>query len=75
MSLKAAAAKRRTRTSKGKTVALAEVSEEPTVRLNVNVPESLHRDFKLAAIRERVGMSELVIGWMKKYVKQHSRDE
>lgn len=75
MSLKTAAAKRRSRVSKGKAAALADVSEEPTVRLNVNVPESLHREFKLAAMRERVGMSELVIGWMKRYVKQHSRDE
>jgi predicted HicB family RNase H-like nuclease len=74
VSLKAAAGKRRTRVSKGKSSALADVTEEPLVRLNVNLPASLHREFKMTAYRQRIGMSTLVAEWVKRYVKQHAKD-
>ena len=68
MSLKDAVAKRANRTSEQKEAAIAEVSREPVKRLNVNLPESILKQFKAQAAMEGKDMSELVKGWIENYL-------
>lgn len=69
MSLKDAVAKRVNRTSEQKETAIAEVSREPVKRLNVNLPESLLKQFKAQAAMDGKDMSELVKSWIEGYLK------
>lgn len=69
MSLKDAVAKRAERTSVHKDAAVAEASREPVKRLNVNLPESVLKQFKAKAAMEGKDMSELVKGWIEGYLK------
>ena len=53
-------AKTRRRTSDAKEVALAEVTEEPTKRLNVEISAKLHREIKMAAVVGDTTIVEIV---------------
>lgn len=48
--------------------ALEEVTREPLVRLNVNVPKSLYRELKAKAAIEDARITDLVRLWVKEYV-------
>lgn len=50
--------------------ALEEVTKEPVVRLNVNVPQSLYRRLKVKAATDGVHISDLVNGWAQEYVSK-----
>lgn len=69
MSLKDAVTKRADRTSVQKDAAVAEAGREPVKRLNVNLPESILKQFKAQAAMEGKDMSELVKGWIETYLK------
>ena len=70
MSLKAAAAGKKSRMSVHKEQALQEVAKEPMKRLNVNLPESLLREFKVKAAAEGRDMSSLVGEWVRGYLEE-----
>ena len=53
--------------SSGKKEALSEISTEPTKKLNVNIPESLHYSFKKKCLDEKINMSELIKKWIQDY--------
>lgn len=69
MSLKDAVTKRAERTSTQKEAAVVEAGREPVKRLNVNLPESVLKQFKAQAAMEGKDMSELVKGWIETYLK------
>lgn len=69
MSLKDALAAKKSRDTDQKTAAIADVTKEPLKRLNVNLPESVMKQFKAKAVMEGLDMSELVNNWIKKYLK------
>jgi hypothetical protein len=48
--------------------AIKSVKAEKMAKLNVNVPKSLHSEFKIAAIRDNTDMTELIIKWIKEYI-------
>lgn len=50
--------------------ALEEVTKEPMVRLNVNVPQSLYRKMKVKAATDGVHLSDLVNRWTREYVSK-----
>lgn len=50
--------------------ALEEVTKEPVVRLNVNVPQSLYRKMKVKAATDGVHLSDLVNKWAREYVSK-----
>ena len=70
MSLKAAAVGKKSRMSAQKEQALQEVAKEPMKRLNVNLPESLLREFKGKAAGEGRDMSSLVGEWVREYLSK-----
>ena len=70
MSLKDALAAKKSRDTDQKTAAIADVTKEPLKRLNVNLPESVMKQFKAKSVREGKGMSELVNGWIGDYLSQ-----
>lgn len=69
MSLKDALAAKKSRATDQKAAAIADVTREPVKRLNVNVPESVLKQFKAKAVLEGKDMSELVNGWIAAYLK------
>lgn len=68
MSLKDALAAKKSRATDQKAAAIADVTKEPVKRLNVNVPESILKQFKAKAVLEGKDMSELVNGWIAEYL-------
>lgn len=70
MSLKDALAAKKSRDTDQKTAAIADVTKEPLKRLNVNLPESVMKQFKAKAVMEGKDMSELVSGWIDHYLKK-----
>jgi len=48
-------------------VPIADVSREELARINLNVPVSVRKSWKEAALREDVTLSELIIKAMSKY--------
>jgi predicted HicB family RNase H-like nuclease len=48
-----------------------EEPEEPTKRLNVELPKSLHQDFKAACSRQDVSMSGVVKRFVEAWVAKH----
>ena len=69
MSLKDALAAKKSRDTDQKTAAIADVTKEPLKRLNVNLPESVMKQFKAKSVMEGKGMSELVNGWINQYLR------
>ena len=70
MSLKDALAAKKSRDTDQKTAAIADVTKEPLKRLNVNLPESVMKQFKAKAVMEGKDMSELVNRWILNYLKE-----
>lgn len=70
MSLKDALAAKKNRETDQKTAAIADVTKEPMKRLNVNLPESVMKQFKAKAAMEGKEMSELVNLWISTYLKE-----
>ncbi|OQX11024.1 MAG: hypothetical protein BWK73_18740 [Thiothrix lacustris] len=68
MSLKDALAAKKSRDTDQKTAAIADVTKEPLKRLNVNLPESVMKQFKAKAVMEGKDMSELVSRWIAEYI-------
>lgn len=69
MSLKDALAAKKSRDTDQKTAAIADVTKEPLKRLNVNLPESVMKQFKAKAAMEGKEMSALVNEWITQYLK------
>ena len=42
-------------------------AKEKTKRLTVDMPQTLHLDFKLKAVSENEDMAELIRGWIRQY--------
>lgn len=70
MSLKDALAAKKSRETDQKTAAIAAVTKEPLKRLNVNLPESVMKQFKAKAAMEGKEMSELVSRWIGAYLNR-----
>ena len=70
MSLKDALAAKKNRETDQKTAAIADVTKEPMKRLNVNLPESVMKQFKAKTAMEGKEMSELVNLWISTYLKE-----
>jgi len=68
VSLKDALAAKKSRDTDQKTAAIADVTKEPLKRLNVNLPESVMKQFKAKAVMEGKDMSELVSRWIAEYI-------
>jgi len=47
-------------------------AEEPTKRLNANVPESLHRAVRMEAARRGVEMKTVMVEALKEYLPNYS---
>jgi len=52
-------------------VPVHEVTREDVVRININVPESLRQRWKMAAVKERRPMTELIVESMSAYLDTH----
>lgn len=48
--------------------ALKEVQKESLVRLNVNIPQTLHRKFKVCSVENGTDMTRLVVQLIEDYV-------
>ena len=72
MSLKDALAAKKNRDTDQKTAAIADVTKEPMKRLNVEVPESILKQFKAKAVLEGKSMSDLVNRWIGEYLKNYA---
>lgn len=48
--------------------------EEPTKRLNANVPESLHRAVRMEAARRGVDMKDVMVEALREYLPTDSRE-
>lgn len=70
MSLKDAINAKKKRTTKNKQETIKAVTQEPIKRLNVNIPESRLKKFKVKAINEGTDMSALINQWIETYLKQ-----
>jgi hypothetical protein len=44
--------------------------KEPTTRFTADLPDSLHREFKIAAVEEDRSMKDLMIAVLEKYLNQ-----
>lgn len=69
MSLKEAMKAKKARTTPQKAQALEEMTKEGMKRLNVNLPESLLKAFKIKATLEGKEMSEVIKAFIEQYVK------
>lgn len=69
MSLKDALAAKKSRDTDQKTAAIADVTKEPLKRLNVNLPESMMKQFKAKAAMDGKEMSALVSEWINQYLR------
>ncbi|WMP15647.1 plasmid partition protein ParG [Thiothrix lacustris] len=69
MNLKDALAAKKNRDTDQKSAAIADVTKEPMKRLNVNLPESVMKQFKAKAVMEGKDMSALVNSWIEEFLK------
>ena len=69
MSLKDAIKTKKQQHNVNKKSTLKEVTKEPMKRLNVNIPESQLKQFKVKAITEGTDMSTLINQWINNYLK------
>ena len=58
------------RTNVHKEQAIKEIAAEKMVKLTINIPKSLHSEFKIAAIRDNTDMTDLVLNWIKQYIRE-----
>lgn len=52
----------------------AKAAQEPTKRLNANVPESLHRAVRMEAARRGVDMKDVMVEALTEYLPNYSRE-
>ncbi len=64
--------KKNRRERKEKTEAMQVASMEPTKRLNAEIPQSLHSQVKIQAVRENRKIVELVIDALREYLSKNS---
>lgn len=64
--------KKNRRERKEKTEAIQMASMEPTKRLNAEIPQSLHSQVKIQAVRENRKIVELVIDALREYLSKNS---
>jgi hypothetical protein len=50
--------------------AIKEITAEKIVKLTINIPKSMHSEFKIAAIRNSTDMTDLVLNWIKQYIQK-----
>jgi hypothetical protein len=62
-------AKKPTRMNEGKAEALAEISKEKTIKLNVDVHESKHTAFKAKCAQNKEKMSDAIKRFIDEYIK------
>ena len=62
------------RTSEAKDEAMAEVVTEPTKRLNVEIPATLHRRVKMAAVVGETTIVEMVTHALEEYLDRAEWD-
>ncbi len=65
-------AKRTRGTNQSKEEAIKEVTKEPIVRLNINLPESLHLQLKILAAKQRTDMTQIVIQLIREHLGNHN---
>tara|TARA_R110002167_G_scaffold220096_1_gene424651 strand:- start:17 stop:223 length:207 start_codon:yes stop_codon:yes gene_type:complete len=58
------------RTSEGKTEAIAEIIKEKTKKLNVLLPVTKHKSFKIKCMQNGDNMSALINKWISQYVSE-----
>lgn len=68
MSLTGNAKQKKARKKVQENEAIKEVKKEPIKRLNVNVPESRFKAFKMKAISEDEDMTKLINQWIESYL-------
>ena len=64
--------KKNRRSRKEKTEAMQVASQEPTKRLNAEIPQSLHSEVKIQAVRENRKIVDLVIDALREYLSKNS---
>ena len=50
-----------------------ETGDEKTVRITLDLPESLHREFKIAAVGEGKSMRALAMEWLRQGIDEINR--
>ncbi len=50
--------------------AIKNVVEEGIVKMNIAIPRQLHCKFKMKSVQENTNMSNLIINWIKDYLKE-----
>ena len=58
------------RANANKEQAIKEITAEKIVKLTINIPKSMHSEFKIAAIRNSTDMTDLVLNWIKQYIQK-----
>lgn len=64
--------KKNRRERKEKTEAMQVASSEPTKRLNAEIPQSLHSQVKIQAVKENRKIVDVVIDALKEYLSKNS---
>ena len=65
--------KKSTRNSEQKNQAITELTKTETKRLNVNVPEDLYKQFKVASIYNGTNMNSIILELVTDYVAKFGR--
>ena len=50
--------------------AIRNIVKDDIVKMNIAIQKQLHSKFKMKSVRENTNMSNLVINWIKDYVKE-----
>lgn len=61
---------RNTRLSTHKDKAIKDVISDKIVRLNINLPSAVLKNFKLKAIQNNTTMSEIILKWINEYISK-----
>ena len=64
--------KKNRRERKEKNQAMQVASSEPTKRLNAEIPQSLHSEVKIQAVKENRKIVDVVIDALKEYLSKNS---
>jgi len=60
--------KRNIRLNLHKDEAIADVLAQERVQLTVRIPKSIHSEFRIAALRNDVSMTDLIVKWIREYI-------
>ena len=67
-------AKPNTRRRKDKEEVLEDLTKEEMMRLNVQIPQSLHRRVKMMAAQKGESMTNIVTSLLEEYLRQNSNE-